>query len=56
MIEMEYADGGNLAELLAKRTSRMEEREVVEIFSQIVSAIRHMHEGGVMTSCVIFDH
>ena len=26
------------------KTVRMEEREIISIFSQIVSAIRHMHE------------
>ena len=48
MIEMEYADGGNLAETLAKKTVRMEEKEIVNIFSQIVSAIRHMHDNNVL--------
>ncbi|XP_023340046.1 serine/threonine-protein kinase Nek8 [Eurytemora carolleeae] len=48
MIEMEYADGGNLAELLVKRTARMEERDILDIFSQMVSAIRHMHDNNVL--------
>ena len=48
MIEMEYADGGNLAETLAKKTVRIEEREIISIFSQIVSAIRHMHDNNVL--------
>ena len=48
MIEMEYADGGNLAESLAKKTVRMEEKDIVNIFSQIVSAIRHMHDNNVL--------
>ena len=48
MIEMEYADGGNLAETLAKKTIRIDEREIIHIFSQIVSAIRHMHENNVL--------
>ena len=46
--EMEYADGGNLAETLAKQTVRMEERDIIAIFSQIVSAIRHMHDNNVL--------
>ena len=48
MIEMEYADGGNLADFLAKKTVRMEEKDIVNIFSQIVSAIRHMHDNNVL--------
>ena len=35
MIEMEYADGGNLQELLIKQTALMEERFVVDIFYQV---------------------
>ena len=48
MIEMEYADGGNLADFLAKKTVRIEEKEIINIFSQIVSAIRHMHDNNVL--------
>ena len=48
MIEMEYADGGNLAESLAKKTMRSEEKDIIHIFGQIVSAIRHMHENNVL--------
>ena len=48
MIEMEYADGGNLADFLAKKTVRMEEKEIINIFGQIVSAIRHMHDNNVL--------
>ena len=29
MIEMEYADGGNLAEFLVKQTVRMEEKDIL---------------------------
>ncbi|XP_040565280.1 serine/threonine-protein kinase Nek8 [Lepeophtheirus salmonis] len=48
MIEMEYADGGNLADDLEKRTIRMKEQEVLDIFCQMVSAIRHMHSHNVL--------
>lgn len=48
MIEMEYADGGNLQELLAKQTSLLEERFVVDILYQMVSAIRYMHAHNVL--------
>ena len=29
MIEMEYADGGNLAEFLVKQTVRIEEKDIL---------------------------
>ena len=48
MIEMEYADGGNLAEFLAKRTVRMDERDILDIMYQMVSAIRYMHAHHVL--------
>lgn len=43
MIEMDYADGGTLAQLLAKRDQLMEERRILEMFSQMVAAIRYIH-------------
>ena len=48
MIEMEYADGGNLAEFLAKQTVRLEEKDVLDILYQMVSAIRYMHAHHVL--------
>ena len=48
MIEMEYADGGNLSEFLAKRTVRMDERDILDIMYQMVSAIRYMHAHHVL--------
>ena len=48
MIEMEYADGGNLAEFLAKQTVRMEEKDILDILYQMVSAIRYMHAHHVL--------
>ena len=47
-IVMEYADGGNLAEFLAKRTVRMDERDILDIMYQMVSAIRYMHAHHVL--------
>ena len=48
MIEMEYADGGNLAEFLTKQTARIEEKEILDILYQMVSAIRYMHAHNVL--------
>ena len=48
MIEMEYADGGNLAEFLAKQNIRMEEKDILDILYQMVSAIRYMHAHHVL--------
>lgn len=43
MIEMDYADGGTLAQLLSKRDQPLEERRILEMFQQMVSAIKHIH-------------
>ena len=48
MIEMEYADGGNLAEFLGKQTVRLEEKDILDILYQMVSAIRYMHAHHVL--------
>ena len=48
MIEMEYADNGTLASWLAQLTRRLEEREILAVFHQIVSAIRHIHEQNIL--------
>ncbi|XP_077970155.1 uncharacterized protein LOC120331911 [Styela clava] len=48
MIEMEYADDGTLAQLLAKQESPLLEIEVLQMFCQIVSGIRYMHEQKVL--------
>jgi RIO-like serine/threonine protein kinase len=48
MIEMEYADGGNLAEFLVKQTVRIEEKDILDILYQMVSAIRYMHAHHVL--------
>ena len=48
MIEMEYADGGNLADFLARQSVRMEEKDILDILYQMVSAIRYMHAHHVL--------
>lgn len=51
-IEMEYADGGNLAQFLTSRTKRLGEKEILMIFHQICLAIRYMHEQSILHRCV----
>ncbi|GIY41712.1 hypothetical protein CDAR_428491 [Caerostris darwini] len=48
MIEMEYADGGNLAQYLAQMKSFIEEKDILLLFKQIVSAIKHMHDHNIL--------
>ncbi|XP_054713786.1 LOW QUALITY PROTEIN: serine/threonine-protein kinase Nek8-like [Uloborus diversus] len=48
MIEMEYADGGNLAQYLSQMKSPMEEKEILLLFKQIVAAIKHMHDHNIL--------
>lgn len=50
LIEMEYADGGTLAQLINERDpgNRFSERFILGIFEQIISAINYMHEEGIM--------
>ncbi|XP_041458233.1 uncharacterized protein LOC121410305 isoform X1 [Lytechinus variegatus] len=50
MIEMEYADGGTLAQYLASNQgkSEMEEREILIMFQQMVSGIRHVHDHKIL--------
>eukprot|EP00105_Crassostrea_gigas_P014523 XP_011431211.1 PREDICTED: uncharacterized protein LOC105330955 isoform X2 [Crassostrea gigas] len=51
MIEIEYADGGTLAQKLAAMATKdknIEEKEVLQIFQQIVAAIRHIHELNIL--------
>ncbi|XP_063884250.1 serine/threonine-protein kinase Nek8-like isoform X1 [Scylla paramamosain] len=47
-IEMEYADGGSLAQYLTQRVKRIDEREVLAIFHQITAAIAHMHHHHIL--------
>ncbi|CAM1314269.1 Uncharacterised protein g6493 [Pycnogonum litorale] len=48
MIEMEYADGGTLAQYLSQRKQPMEEKEILMLFQQICSALQHMHEHNIL--------
>nr|XP_022295350.1 serine/threonine-protein kinase Nek9-like isoform X1 [Crassostrea virginica] len=49
MIEIEYADGGTLAQKLAGiKDKNLEEKEILQIFQQIVAAIRHIHELNIL--------
>ncbi|XP_049779795.1 serine/threonine-protein kinase Nek8 [Schistocerca cancellata] len=48
MIEMEYADGGTLAQMLSQRTVHLNEREIILLFQQIVSAIQYMHHHNIL--------
>ncbi|XP_064092354.1 serine/threonine-protein kinase Nek8-like [Macrobrachium nipponense] len=47
-IEMEYADGGSLAQFLTQQVKRIEEREILVIFHQIVAALRYIHEHHIL--------
>ncbi|XP_064645738.1 uncharacterized protein LOC135499037 [Lineus longissimus] len=48
MIEMEYANGGTLAQYLSHRDAPLDEKEILEIFQQMVAAIRHIHEHNIL--------
>ncbi|XP_072021077.1 LOW QUALITY PROTEIN: uncharacterized protein [Amphiura filiformis] len=50
MIEMEYADGGTLAQYLNSIQGKRElqEREILVMFQQMVAAIRHIHEHKIL--------
>ncbi|XP_052859924.1 serine/threonine-protein kinase Nek8 [Anopheles cruzii] len=49
-IEMEYADGGTLAQMMAQRAGgeSLPERFVLTIFEQLVSAIGYMHSQSIL--------
>ncbi|KAJ1527849.1 hypothetical protein ONE63_007789 [Megalurothrips usitatus] len=51
LLEMEFAGGGTLAQLLAARAARsapLSERRALSLFGQVVAAIRHMHAHSVL--------
>lgn len=48
MIEMEYADGGNLAQLLTRLSRPMPEKDILSMFYQIAAAINHMHSHNIL--------
>ncbi|XP_055604185.1 serine/threonine-protein kinase Nek8 [Uranotaenia lowii] len=49
-IEMEYADGGTLAQVLIEKShgERLPERFILNIFEQITSAINYMHSQNIL--------
>ncbi|XP_052895626.1 serine/threonine-protein kinase Nek8 [Anopheles moucheti] len=50
LIEMEYADGGTLAQMLAERNQSepLPERLVLNMFEQLTSAISYMHSQNIL--------
>jgi len=48
MIEMEYADDGNLSQYLARQERQLEEKVVLGYFMQIVNGISYMHKQNVI--------
>ncbi|XP_050073943.1 serine/threonine-protein kinase Nek8 [Anopheles maculipalpis] len=50
LIEMEYADGGTLAQMLAERNQSepLPERFVLNMFEQLTSAISYMHSQNIL--------
>lgn len=51
LIEMEYANGGTLAQILSQKESQddyMPERYILTVFEQITSAINYMHLENIM--------
>ncbi len=45
---MEYMEGGDVAQLLARRGGRLPWREAVALVQQVADAIRHAHAAGVV--------
>lgn len=43
MIEMEFAEGGTLAQLLSRRDDYMDESEILFLFDQMISAVCYLH-------------
>lgn len=51
VIEMEYADGGNLAQIIADRSDGpryMGERSIVFVFNQIARSVSYMHGENIL--------
>ncbi|XP_043533247.1 uncharacterized protein LOC122540959 isoform X1 [Chiloscyllium plagiosum] len=48
MIEMEYADGGTLAQYLAQQDQELEEQQILNLFHQMVAAIYYLHKHNVL--------
>lgn len=48
MIEMEYADGGTLAQFLAKQEDYLKEPDIMYMFEQMLSAVAYLHDNNVL--------
>ncbi|KAI1708403.1 protein kinase domain-containing protein [Ditylenchus destructor] len=48
MIEMEYADGGTLAQFLSRQTEYIAESQVLFMFEQMISAVSYLHDNNVL--------
>ena len=48
LIEMEYANGGNLAEKIASQEKLFPEEVVMWYFYQVAAAVAHIHEYGIL--------
>lgn len=50
VIEMEYANGGTLAQIISARksTEQFSERYILDMFEQITSAINYMHSQNIL--------
>ncbi|EGT45147.1 hypothetical protein CAEBREN_32302 [Caenorhabditis brenneri] len=47
---MEYADGGTLAQMLARSQNLLEEEQIVDMMIQMCSAVAYLHENSVLHS------
>lgn len=47
-IEMEYADEGNLAQVINENSDYLPERYVLNVFEQVASAINYMHSENIL--------
>ncbi|XP_065886059.1 serine/threonine-protein kinase Nek8-like, partial [Dysidea avara] len=48
MIEMEYADGGTLAQYLNKQEKSLSEPDILNFFKQMVDALRFLHDHRIL--------
>ncbi|OAF64071.1 hypothetical protein A3Q56_08221, partial [Intoshia linei] len=48
MIEMEFANDGNLGEYLSKNNSLLSEKVVLSMFFQILSAVKYIHQRAII--------
>ena len=47
-IEMEYANGGTLFEMIRDRKQKLPEEECIWYFYQLISAVAYIHENGIL--------